>query len=157
MAGRLVGQTLDTHGRRGYVLTMQAREQHIRREKATSNICTNEALNALAASVYLATMGRTGLKQVAGLCYQKAHYAAREIAKVPGFRVGTGEFFNEFVVHCPRPVAEINKELFSRKMIGGYELGREYPHLKNAMLIAFTETITKAQIDAFVAALRGMS
>ncbi len=156
MAGRLIGQTTDTKGRRGFVLTLQAREQHIRREKATSNICTNEALNALAACVYMATMGKQGLRQVAELCFQKAHYAAREIAKLDGYRVVTGEFFNEFVVECPRPVSEINHALHHQNIIGGYDLSREYPHIKNGMLVAVTEMNTRAQIDAFVQALSQM-
>jgi glycine dehydrogenase subunit 1 len=157
MAGRLVGQTLDTEGRRGFVLTLQAREQHIRREKATSNICSNEALNALAACVYLATMGRSGLRQVAELCYQKAHYAASEIAKLRGYSVLSKEFFNEFVVACPRPIGEINHTLGAFKIIGGYDLHKDYPHLasptKGAMLLAVTELNTREQIDALVRAL----
>ncbi|MGB8646809.1 MAG: aminomethyl-transferring glycine dehydrogenase subunit GcvPA [Anaerolineae bacterium] len=154
MAGRLVGQTNDTQGRRGFVLTLQAREQHIRREKATSNICTNEALNALAASVYLSTMGKQGLRKVAELCYQKAHYAAQAIASTPGYRVASNEFFNEFVVECPKPVAEMNRALYARKIIGGYDLSKDYPHMQNAMLVAVTEMNTREQIDAFV---RGLS
>lgn len=154
MAGRLIGQTVDKHGRRGFVLTLQAREQHIRREKATSNICTNEALNALAACVYMATMGKQGLCQVAELCYQKAHYAAAEISKLNGYRVATSEFFNEFVVECPRPVAEINHALYQQNIIGGYDLSNDYPHLKNGMLVAVTEMNTREQIDQFVAALK---
>lgn len=157
MAGRLVGQTVDTEGRRGYVLTLQAREQHIRREKATSNICTNEALNALAASVYLATMGKTGLRRVAELCYHKAHYAAGEIDKIPGFRVLSKEFFNEFVVQCPQPVVDINRKLRGRKIIGGYDLGKDYPNLAKekggVMLLAVTEMNTREQIDSLVSAL----
>lgn len=157
MAGRLVGQTVDTEGRRGYVLTLQAREQHIRREKATSNICSNEALNALAACVYLATMGKGGLRQVAELCYQKAHYASGEIAKLPGYKVLSQEFFNEFVIGCPRPVSEINHSLNEKKIIGGYDLRNDYPMVgsgnKGAMLLAVTEMNTKVQIDALVSAL----
>lgn len=154
MAGRLIGQTTDTKGRRGFVLTLQAREQHIRREKATSNICTNEALNALAACVYMSTMGKEGMKQVAILCYQKAHYAAQQISKLNGYRVVNDEFFNEFVVECPKPVAEINRALAARKIIGGYDLSKDYPHIKNGMLLAVTEMNTREQIDALVEALK---
>ncbi len=154
MAGRLVGQTTDTKGRRGFVLTLQAREQHIRRDKATSNICSNQALNALAACVYLSTLGKSGLRQVAELCYHKAHYAAKKINRLPGYRVDLKkEFFNEFVVECPRPVSEINAILREQKIIGGYDLSHEYPHLGNAMLVAVTEMNTREQIDAFVSAL----
>jgi glycine dehydrogenase subunit 1 len=154
MAGRLVGETTDTKGRRGFVLTLQAREQHIRREKASSNICTNQALCALAACVYLSTLGKEGLRRVAELCYHKAHYAAKKINALSGYRVDLKqEFFNEFVVECPAPAAAINARLRAQKIVGGYDLSRDYPHLQNAMLVAVTEVNTREQIDEFVSAL----
>jgi len=155
MAGRLVGQTTDNRGQRGFVLTLQTREQHIRREKATSNICTNEGLVMLAACVYLATLGKRGLRQVAELCYHKAHYAAEQIGKLPGYQVVTTRpFFKEFVVRCPRPPAEINRKLLEHKIIGGYELGRAYPHLADCLLFCVTEMNSKAEIDRLVTVLR---
>ncbi len=155
MAGRLVGETVDGQGRRGYVLTLATREQHIRRERATSNICSNEALCALAAGVYLAALGRRGLRQVAELCYHKAHYAAAAIAQLPGFQVWSNKpFFNEFVVHCPLPVAEVNRILLEWDIIGGYDLGRDYPDLANHMLLCVTELNTREEIDDLVGVLR---
>jgi len=154
-AGRIVGQTTDMEGERGYVLTLSTREQHIRREKASSNICTNQALNALAAAIYLAAMGKHGLRKAAELSYHKAHYASAQIAALDGYRVTTeGLFFKEFVVQCPRSVAEINAELFDEySIIGGYDLGQDYPALKDHMLLCVTELNTCEQIDALVAGL----
>jgi len=155
MAGRLIGQTVDTKGRRGFVMTLVAREQHIRRERATSNICTNEALIALAAGVYLAALGKCGLRTVAELCYHKAHYAARQIGALEGFDVlGERPFFKEFVVRCPMPVAELNKHLLEDWcIVGGYDLGRDYPGMENYSLLCVTEMNTQEEIDRLVQAL----
>ena len=151
MAGRLVGETVDNRSQRAYVLTLTAREQHIKRERATSNICTNQGLMALAAAIYLALLGPQGLRQVAELCYHKAHYAAEKIAEVPGYSPCFAEpFFHEFSVCCPKPVAEINAHLLEHGFLGGYDLGQDYPSLKDHMLIAVTEMNSKDEIDALV-------
>jgi glycine dehydrogenase subunit 1 len=158
MAGRLVGETVDNRGQRAYVLTLTAREQHIKRERAISNICSNQGLLALAAAVYLSLLGQTGLRQVAELCYHKAHYAAEQISKVKGYSLCFDTpFFHEFSVCCPRPVAEINDHLLEHGILGGYDLGQDYPKLQDHMLIAVTEMNTKDEIDALVDVLAEVS
>ena len=147
--GRLVGQTVDEEGKRGFVLTLQAREQHIRRDKATSNICSNRALNALAASVAMTALGKKGVQEMAVQNLQKAHYAKEQL-KANGLEiVFEGPSFNEFVVKLNGSVTAANKKLLREGMIGGYDLSRDYPALSNHMLVAVTELHTKEEIDRF--------
>ncbi len=158
IAGRVVGETVDQDGRRGYVMTLRPREQDIRREKATSNICTNQGLMALAAGVYLSLMGKHGMRRVAELCYHKAHYAADQINQLDGYEVNMSKpFFHEFVVKCPRPVREINDRLMDQGIVGGYDLGRDYPDFKDHMLVCVTEMNSREEIDALVASLKTLS
>lgn len=156
MPGRIVGQTVDHHGKRGFVLTLQAREQHIRREKATSNICSNQALLALCASVYLSVMGKEGMIEVGQLNVQKSHYAANVLSLLPGVSLPfSTPFFNEFVIKLPEGTLpkEINLQLLNKGFIGGYDLGKTYPELAGHMLIAVTERRTKVEIDTFATLL----
>jgi glycine dehydrogenase subunit 1 len=157
IAGRVVGVTRDVENRLAYVLTLRAREQDIRRERATSNICTNQGLMALAAAVYMSLMGRQGMRKAAELCYHRAHYAAQQIGQLSGYDVlEGGPFFKEFVVRCPRPVDAVNAALREQGIVGGYDLVQDYPHLGDSMLLCVTEMNDKAEIDALVAALRAI-
>lgn len=151
MPGRLVGMTKDTEDKRGFVLALQTREQHIRREKATSNICTNQGLMALAATVYMATLGPGGFKQVAEVCYQNAHYLASELESTGKFEIqNSGYYFNEFTVACDEDPAQLNARLQEAGIIGGYDLSQVSDELAGRMLVCATEMTGKDAIDRFV-------
>ncbi|WP_339265510.1 aminomethyl-transferring glycine dehydrogenase subunit GcvPA [Paenibacillus sp. FSL W8-0187] len=156
--GRIVGQTVDQDGKRGFVLTLQAREQHIRREKATSNICSNQALLALCASVYMSTLGKAGMQEAALLNVRKSHYAADRVANGSLSLPFSSPFFNEFVVKLPEGtnVKQVNSKLLGAGYIGGYDLGAVYPELQGCMLIAVTERRTKEEIDQFIGELEAI-
>jgi glycine dehydrogenase subunit 1 len=155
MAGRLVGETIDSRGQKAYVLTLTAREQHIKRERATSNICSNQGLLALGSAVYLSVVGKAGLQQVANLCYQKAHYAAEQLSQIPGMRLCFEQpFFHEFVLCLGQPVEEVNAHLLEHGILGGYDLGKDYPALKDHLLVAVTEMNTREEIDLLVEVLK---
>ena len=154
MPGRIVGETVDKDGNRGFVLTLQTREQHIRRKKATSNICSNEALFALAALVYLTLVGKHGLRELAELCSSKACYARKKLLEIPGIKQKfKSPIFNEFVLELPIDAEDAVSKLMRKKIMAGLPLGRYYKNMKNCMLVALSEKRTKKEIDFFVASL----
>lgn len=151
MPGRIIGMTRDTEGKRGFVMTLQTREQHIRRERATSNICTNQGLCAIAACVYLTVMGKQGIKELGEQCHSKAHYLADRITEVEGFSLAyEAPFFNEFVVQTPNEADKLVAELLKERIFAGVPLSRFYKERKKELLVAVTEKRTHQELDFFV-------
>ncbi len=157
MPGRIVGEAKDHSGRRGFVLTLTAREQHIRREKAVSNICSNQGLVMLQTCIHLAAMGKTGLAAAARLCWNKAHYAASLIAAIPGFSLATKDFFKEFTVRCPAPAAALAEKLTDQGIVPGLPVSRYYPDRPNDLVVCVTEMNTRAEIERLADALAAVS
>jgi glycine dehydrogenase subunit 1 len=156
MPGRLVGETLDRDGKRGFVLTLATREQHIRREKATSNICSNQGLCALTATVFLSLLGKQGLREMAGQNLAKAAYARKQLGSINGITLPfVAPAFNEFVVRTARPVKDVLAALERQGILGGIPLGHDYPELADAFLVCVTEQHRRADIDALATALAG--
>jgi len=157
MPGRIVGETKDKNGKRGFVLTLSTREQHIRREKAVSNICSNQGLSMLQTCIYLATLGKQGLREIAKQSYDKAHYAAALIGEIAGYRVRSTQFFREFLVETPKPAAQIVKTLSQKGIMPGLALSHYYPERANELLVCVTEMNTRAQIESLAAAFKEAS
>jgi glycine dehydrogenase subunit 1 len=155
--GRIVGETIDSDDKRAYVLTLQTREQHVRREKATSNICSNQALNALTASIYMAVMGKEGFKEI---CYQsmkKAHYTYNKLIESGKYKpTFKGKFFKEFIISSPENIDTVNDVLLENNILGGYKLENDYPDLKNSVLLCVTEKRSKEDIDKLVEVMEGI-
>jgi glycine dehydrogenase subunit 1 len=156
LPGRIAGEAWDRQGRRGFVLTLAAREQHIRREKAVSNICSNQGLIALRACIYLSLMGKQGLRRAAELCWHKSHYAARQIAALPGCSLAPGLFFKEFTVTLPGNAEEAAERLYQKRIVPGLPLSRYFPERPNDLLVCVTEKNTRSDIDELVRALRSL-
>lgn len=156
LPGRIVGETVDIDNKRAFVLTLQAREQHIRRQRATSNICSNQSLNALATAVYLSTLGKKGIKEVAEQCIRKAHYASRELTRSGRYSLTFNKpFFKEFVISSDKAPESINKNLLKKNILGGYVLHNSYTELKDNLLLCVTEKRTKSEIDMLVREMEG--
>ena len=157
MPGRIVGQTVDKEGRRSFVNTLQAREQHIRREKATSNICTNQALCALRGLIYLSLLGKNGIDALGRFLYHRIHALAGRLEKLPGYSLPYGRpYFRELVVRCPKPAEEIVTALRQQGIIAGLPLGHYYPDRTHDLLIAVTEKKTAQEIDALIKGLKSL-